>query len=311
MKCQNCGQEINDGAKFCTYCGNQTVPATPVAPAAPAQQPYYPPVPQPEKKPEIPIFKKWWFWTIIAVIVALIVGIAVFALGSDKDDEKDPDVSVSENIDKEDEEDKDSSEDEESEDADESDEEETEEHDDSYDEYDDGYNYDDSEDFDMTTVVLGEKFSVGEIAEITLVDCYWSDYICAEGEDPENLYGSGAPIEGETYVIVEATIKNLSGTEIDVSNMYTSFEFNDKYTYEDDAEVLAFYDTSNFLTSLVTLKPLKEKTVYFVCSVPDEMYETTETCEFVFGADKDFSYDAKWNGKDACVYLYNIKFTVE
>ncbi|MBQ9136850.1 MAG: zinc ribbon domain-containing protein, partial [Lachnospiraceae bacterium] len=42
MICSNCGKEINDGSKFCIFCGGsqQTaapVEATPVAPVAPVE----------------------------------------------------------------------------------------------------------------------------------------------------------------------------------------------------------------------------------------------------------------------------------
>ncbi len=337
MKCRNCGQEINDSAKFCTYCGTQNIqePApeaqaapvqpeapeqpsaptepvqpvqTPSQPQPPVQQPYYQPQAQPVQSPseeKTPIFKQWWFWTIIAVIVLLVVGIIAFAGASDKEPDNDVIVTTeeSENDAAEDEEETEAEDEEETET-------ETEEHNDSYNNYDDGYNYDDNNDFEMTNVMLNEKFTVGELCEITLNDCYSADYLCAEGEDPDYMFSESKPIDGETYIVVEATVKNISGSEITFSDIFAEFIFNDKYTYDESVSILSEYSSGGFLSSLVQLTPLQEKTVYFVCSVPDEMANTATTIDLVFGTDKEFSFEPSWNGKDSCDYLYIAEFEV-
>ncbi|MBO5411370.1 MAG: zinc-ribbon domain-containing protein [Clostridia bacterium] len=350
MKCRNCGQEINDNAKFCTYCGTQNIqepapeaqpapvqpempaqpetPAQPVAPAEPiqpvyapvppvqtptqpqppVQQPYYQPQVQPAQSPsedKKPIFKQWWFWTIIAVIVLLVVGIIAFAGSSDKNPDNDVVITTEES-----ENDNSGDEEETEEETEAESEEETEEHDDSYNNYDDGYNYDDNNDFEMTNVMLNEKFTVGELCEITLNNCYWADYLCAEDEDPDFIISDSEPIDGETYIVIEATVKNISGSEISFENLFAEFVVNDKYTYDNSVKILSESSSGGFLSSLVQLTPLQEKTVYIICSIPDEMAESATTVDFIFGADKEFSYEPSWNGKDACDYLYIAEFEV-
>lgn len=72
MKCQNCGYQISDEAKFCDKCGavqeNQGYEQTnPVE----FQNQY-----EQQNNRKTPIFKKWWFWLIIAVVIIGVIGAA-------------------------------------------------------------------------------------------------------------------------------------------------------------------------------------------------------------------------------------------
>lgn len=75
MKCQHCGKELNDNAKFCDGCGapveQQESPAS-----VPQSAPMQPNFESPQQTPKKKIYKQWWFWGII--IVAFI---AVYAIG--------------------------------------------------------------------------------------------------------------------------------------------------------------------------------------------------------------------------------------
>ena len=74
MKCQHCGNELKESAKFCDGCGAPVEQQkTPVSePQSAPMQPSFE-SPQPPKKK---IYQQWWFWVII--VVAFIV---VFAIG--------------------------------------------------------------------------------------------------------------------------------------------------------------------------------------------------------------------------------------
>ena len=395
MKCQNCGNELNNNAKFCTYCGTPVqaeaptapaapeqppvyvppvapvqeqpatpeqppvyappsipeqpvVPVAPVAPAAPEQPPVYvppvapvapeqpampenppvytppaapqypqqpnvPPVPPypvaPQQKTDAskgkdPIFKKWWFWAIIAAVVVLVIAIvAVAAGGSDDEKDYDNDVITTEEV-------EDIEEETEEETEKEKEEETTEEHDDSFNDYDDGYNYDDDEDISYVDVVLGEKITVDGLVEITLDECGWTDELYASKEEiDEWSYTPISDIEGETYVVVKATVKNISTEEINFARSYIECVFNETYTYNETVDLL--YETSNG-TDLSyyydEITPMQTITLYIVCSVADEMYQNTETFELYFGFDKEMN-SASYYGFDACDYIYRAGFT--
>ncbi|WP_294465486.1 zinc ribbon domain-containing protein [uncultured Ruminococcus sp.] len=74
MKCQHCGNELKESAKFCDGCGapveHQKTPVS--APQSAPMQPNFGSPQHPKKK----IYKQWWFWVII--VVAFVV---VFAIG--------------------------------------------------------------------------------------------------------------------------------------------------------------------------------------------------------------------------------------
>ncbi|MCH5297620.1 MAG: zinc-ribbon domain-containing protein [Ruminococcus sp.] len=72
MYCKNCGQQIEDGAKFCDKCGapQDNKGDTQVQPIE-FQNQF-----EQQTKPKKPIHKKWWFWVIIAVVAIGVIGAA-------------------------------------------------------------------------------------------------------------------------------------------------------------------------------------------------------------------------------------------
>lgn len=75
MKCQYCGNELKENAKFCDGCGapveHQEAPVS--APQSEPTQPNFG-SPQPPKKK---IYKQWWFWVIIVVAFVIIYAIGI------------------------------------------------------------------------------------------------------------------------------------------------------------------------------------------------------------------------------------------
>lgn len=83
MYCRNCGTQIEDGSKFCSYCGTNL--EQPVCPPTVEQQPTYtqpvyqqpvytqPPANNPPKKKKKMFYKTWWFWTIVIFWLVFIV----------------------------------------------------------------------------------------------------------------------------------------------------------------------------------------------------------------------------------------------
>lgn len=65
MYCQNCKNELPDGAAFCPKCGTKVETNGEDETHAPNQLP--------KPNPKKPITKKWWFWGIIVVVVIIAI----------------------------------------------------------------------------------------------------------------------------------------------------------------------------------------------------------------------------------------------
>lgn len=124
------------------------------------------------------------------------------------------------------------------------------------------------------TVNLNEKFTVDEMFEVTLLDAEWLDEV--KPSDTSDYYSYCEDKEDETYFVVHAKIKNISGIEIDPDyNIYCSLNVNGKYSVDGNVAVEGNEHT-NFYG---TLKPLQEGTAVFYISVSDEMCDVCESAE--------------------------------
>ena len=104
MFCTKCGKENNDGAKFCTGCGNALsapetpvvapveapAPVAPVEPVAPVVAPASAPAPQqPKKKTGLIIGIVAGVVAIIVIVLGVLFATGAFGGDKDKDDKKD------------------------------------------------------------------------------------------------------------------------------------------------------------------------------------------------------------------------------
>jgi hypothetical protein len=80
MKCQHCGKELNQGAKFCDGCGApvQNSPNVPVQNNnQPVQYQLNPDNMKKSPNEKKPIYKKWWFWLIVVLGFLVIYGLGI------------------------------------------------------------------------------------------------------------------------------------------------------------------------------------------------------------------------------------------
>ncbi len=310
MKCKNCNADLLDGARFCASCGacqdtceqnvivnevhnadsvinggapyqanftsnNNTVPNT-----AP-QMPVMP--------PKEPIYKKWWLWAGICVMIFALL-VAVLFVGRDKKDTVNDKIeeSVSSTTV----------------------ESETQTQDNTENNQNNSLYYNESN-YSTTVPVpsgvmrigFGEKVNNNGIIEFTIYDAGWADWVSPSADSEYESYYL-ANISGEKYLVLKGVIKNVSGSDINSSNIYMKAVFNDTYSYETDCEVYVENSDGSDFMMYETLSPLTERIFYLTCSVPDELYESAEQCDFYFGFDKNFSYDPTFYGFDACDYAY-------
>lgn len=80
---------------------------------------------------------------------------------------------------------------------------------------------------EYTPVNFGEIISL-EFAEITIEGAGFGDKV--KPENPSNVYRYLSDKEGEQFIYVYGTIKNISGNQYEIaSNMFAKMTFDDKY----------------------------------------------------------------------------------
>lgn len=124
--------------------------------------------------------------------------------------------------------------------------------------------------------------------------------------NPQNVYTYESDLDGEKYIYIYGTIKNISGDQFEFAdNMYAKMTFDDKYNYR--ASIIADEDGS-FSYIYAYLDPLKSERFYIIASVPDEMENQYSKVNVKFGFAENF--DGEYNiQEDECDYLYSITVT--
>ncbi len=319
MKCKNCNADLLDGARFCASCGacqdtceqnvidnevhnadsvinggapyqanftsnNNTVPNT-----AP-QMPVMP--------PKEPIYKKWWLWAGICVMIFALL-VAVLFVGRDKKDtvnDKIEESVSSTTVDSE-----------------------TQTQDNTKNNQNNSFYYNESN-YSTTVPVpsgvmrigFGEKVNNNGVIEFTINDAGWADWVSPSADSEYESYYF-ADISGEKYLVLQGVIKNVSGSDINSSNIYMKAVFNDTYSYETDCEVYVensdgsdfmMYETLSPLTERIfyLIDPSKETYIYSVSSDSSSSDTTTSSFNIVFSSpDSDYANKAFVNNTNACV----------
>ena len=153
------------------------------------------------------------------------------------------------------------------------------------------------------TINFGELQTL-DFVEFTIDGASSGDEI--KPDHPQNVYSYSPDQDGEKYIYIYGTIKNVSGNQFEFAdNMFAKMTFDDKYNYR--ANITADEDGS-FSYIYAYLDPLKSEKFYIVASVPDEMASQYNKVEIKFGFAKNF--DGEYNIKeDECDYLYSITVT--
>lgn len=131
------------------------------------------------------------------------------------------------------------------------------------------------EDKKVTPVNLNQKFTVGGIAEVTFTKSEWVNEIMPSKASDDEAYSYYEDKEGETYFVLHAKIKNLSGTEISSVDSFgkCTLKVNEKYNVSGNIAA----ESQDGLDFYSSIKPLQESNVIFYISVSDGMYKTYES----------------------------------
>ncbi|MBR3785652.1 MAG: hypothetical protein IKJ77_04545 [Firmicutes bacterium] len=107
--------------------------------------------------------------------------------------------------------------------------------------------------------------------------------------------------DGQSYVSLVGTIKNLGSATADVGNFEADFVFDGGETYKGSSYV-GVGDSFEY-----ELASKNQGTFFLAAMVPDEVLEKFTTCELTFGFNDGFEYtDGDVNG---CDYVYAITAT--
>lgn len=150
---------------------------------------------------------------------------------------------------------------------------------------------------------FGEQISL-DFVEITIDGASSGEEI--KPDNPDRVYRYSSDQEGEKYVYLYGTIKNISGNKYEFAdNMYAKMTFDDKYNY--NANITAD-EGGTFSYIYAYLDPLKSERFYITASIPDELAEQYKKVEVKFGFAENF--DGEYNiQENECDYLYSVTVT--
>ena len=154
---------------------------------------------------------------------------------------------------------------------------------------------------ECTPVYLNQLISCDGIFDMTLTSVSWKDTV--KPSNTSDYYSYYKDKKGEKYIVIKGTIKNTSGSTIDVQfGSESMFKFNDKYEYAatwtaEGEEHDDFYGYQ--------IKPLTTANVIFYASVPDEIKDEMVSGYLKFGFDDLTTnvYDF-----DECTHKYQLDF---
>ena len=153
---------------------------------------------------------------------------------------------------------------------------------------------------DCVEINFGEQISL-DFVEITIEGASSGDEI--RPDNPQSVYRYMSDNEGEKYVYLYGTIKNISGNQYEFAdNMYAHMTFDDKYNYS--ANITADED-GGFSYIYAYLDPLKSEKFYIIASIPDELADQYAQIKVKLGFAENF--DGAYNiQENECDYLYSV-----
>lgn len=142
-----------------------------------------------------------------------------------------------------------------------------------------------SADKELTTLPGGSKkltfnqpITVGDVMEITFTSWEWADEIYPSYTS--GYYHYYADDEGEKYVVLKGTIKNISSKEFSTGNVIdVDVRVNNKYEISDAGSAAEALDGSG-LDSYQNIKSLQTLNFVIVASFSDEVYNEYENVKF-------------------------------
>ena len=152
----------------------------------------------------------------------------------------------------------------------------------------------------FTKIKLGEKVVNDGLIEYSFDSLKIVDELWPSGESP---YTYKQDMPGQKFFAIKGTIKNLSGNEIDLSNIMLKNVFNETYGYQGFVEI---EDGNGQSFNVPCVTPLSTATFYIVFEIPDEMANSFEECKVLLGYDNlvDYIYY-----EEDCTKFYQLDLT--
>lgn len=137
--------------------------------------------------------------------------------------------------------------------------------------------------FGSSSIVTDKSIHL-DFMDMELEDPVWLNEVFPS--NTSRVYSYLKDIPGETYYVINGTVKNISGEGMDIGNMISKFVFNQKYKYFGDTKGESAIDGNDFYDDYV--KPLETKKFIIVVSVPDEIKNNYTGCNIELGFDNQF-----------------------
>lgn len=129
-------------------------------------------------------------------------------------------------------------------------------------------------------------------AELTIKDVSFLDEVKGTADNPFSIYYKKS--EGEKYLVVKTTIKNLGGKNLtnytleDVLESRLKAVFDEKYEYK----LHPIQASSSIMSDMWSIAPLKSDLIYIIKSVPEEVISLPFEV-FISLGDDQFKYTKK------------------
>ncbi len=131
---------------------------------------------------------------------------------------------------------------------------------------------------------LKQQVTVKDIVQFSIDSVEFTPRVDPTNKDGYYTYYSAE--EGNTYVLVRTTFKNLMSESKDLYNIPAKFTMNGKYNYpanvQIDSPTHGFHDT-------YSTKPLQTVNIVFMASIPNELAENFESGILEFGFNNDLN----------------------
>lgn len=156
----------------------------------------------------------------------------------------------------------------------------------------------------VTVVNLGETFTCGNVAEITLSSAEWVDEIYPS--NTSDLYSYFPDNDGEKYFVIHGTLKNIASDVLDIelvndSTLTINGTYNSPVTMK-----LESTDGSDFYGQA---KPLQTLNLFVFASVSDEVYNIFSTADVTMNIVSDKEYISYYYSESNPYETFSIKIT--
>lgn len=135
-----------------------------------------------------------------------------------------------------------------------------------------------------TVLTIGDRIETDYVS-LTL-DEYNSDQEIRSGLSQYGGYRYYTSDNGDPYIYLYGTFKNLGSVPVDIRNIYVQFCFDGRYNYKGTVVGLSS-DNYGFINDVA---PLSSVNYYMYAAVPQELIDTFTTCDVCIGFTKNFDY---------------------